>query len=394
MKKSEIIALLNGQISNFRFKDAEVYLFTFCIFLLSSPYFVWNSFSPLILVAICSLLSIKNIRINNPVNNIFFIVFVLIYFYIAFKDSQNLFGILLLLGICPIILTSEEFLKRVLTSYVFLFSITLIPSILVFLIVYLLGINLPHSYIEPLNAAKWYDYIHYPFLVQPNQTLGQILPRFCGYYDEPGVIGTLAGVILLSSGFNLKNKINIPIFIAGILSFSLAFYIMALVYGFIFLRSKYKILIAISVIGIVLLFSKNELLDDYIFSRFQYENGQFAGDNREADQDFKGWYKEFSKTSDYYVGLGGNASQIYNSGGASYKNMIVDYGLITVSTICFVFIAFAFSKFHFKKEFFIYVFIIFSVLYQRPFITMYFYMFLIFSPLVFLSKSQEKPEFV
>ncbi len=390
MNESNETSFLNADLLNSTFKDVEVYLFAFCIFLLSSPYFVWNLVSPLLLVSICSLLSFKNIKLNSPLNNIFFIVFVFFYFYIAYKDKSNLFGIIHLMGICTILLTNEEFLKKVLTSYIFIFSITLVPSILVFLIVYFLRVDLPHSDIEALNLEKWYDYVRYPFLVQPNQIIDQFLPRFCGYYDEPGVVGTIAGVILLSSGFNLRKKINIPIFIAGVLSFSFAFIIMVLVYGFIFIRSKYKIFIAIGILGIVILFSENELLDSYVFSRFQVENGQLTGDNREADEDFKGWYKEFSNTNDYYLGLGGNTSQTFNSGGASYKNMVVDYGIISVSIIGIMLIVFAFSKFRFKKEFFIYLFIAFSVLYQRPFITMYFYMFLIFSPLVFLSKPQEE----
>ena len=390
MNESNATSFVNTDVQISTFNDVEVYLFAFCIFLLSSPYFVWNLFSPLLLVSICSLLSFKNIKLSSTLNNIFFIVFVFFYFYIAYKDNSNLFGIIHLMGICTILLTNEEFLKKVLTSYIFIFSITLVPSILVFLIVYFFRVDLPHTFIEALNIEKWYDYVRYPFLVQPNQIIDQFLPRFCGYYDEPGVVGTIAGVILLSSGFNLKKRVNIPIFIAGLLSFSFAFIIMTLVYGFIFVNSKYKIFIAIGILGIVILFSENELLDSYVFSRFQVENGQLTGDNREADEDFKGWYKEFSKTNDYYLGLGGNTSQTFNSGGASYKNMVVDYGIISVSIIGIMLIAFAFSKFRFKKEFFIYLFIAFSVLYQRPFITMYFYMFLIFSPLVFLSKPQEE----
>lgn len=392
MRKSDLISVLNGGNVNLILKDLGAYIFAFCVFLLSSPYFVWNSFSPLLLVAICSILSIKNIKIINPINNLFFVIFIFIYIYIAFKDDSNLFGVIHLMGICTILLTKEEFLRKVLKNYIFLFSITLVPSILVFLLVNILKVNFPYSIIEPLNVDKLYDYIQYPFLVQPNQILDQLLPRFCGFYDEPGVVGTIAGVILLSSGFNLRKKINIPIFIAGLLSFSFAFYVMALVYGFIFVRSKYKVLIAITVFGVIILFSENELLNTYVFSRFQYENGQLAGDNREADEDFKGWYEKFSQSDKYYFGLGKNSSQIYNSGGASYKNMIVDYGVISISIICFVLIAFAYSKFRFKKEFFVYLFIVFSVLYQRPFITMYFYMFLIFSPLVFLEKSQENKE--
>lgn len=51
------------------------------------------------------------------------------------------------------------------------------------------------------------------------------IAQIFGMYDEPGVVGTIAGAILMTRQFNFKKWINIPIFIAGILSFSLFFYV-------------------------------------------------------------------------------------------------------------------------------------------------------------------------
>ena len=76
------------------------------------------------------------------------------------------------------------------------------------------GIPVPGKIIAPLNAVKTYNYIAYPFLVIPNY-LGAGLDvyfqslRFCGPFDEPGVVGTIAGLMLYIDNFNLKDKRNI-----------------------------------------------------------------------------------------------------------------------------------------------------------------------------------------
>lgn len=103
------------------------------------------------------------------------------------------------------------------------FSITLAFSIIQFILVQILGISMPAKSIQPLNKAKQASYLAYTFYVTTNQWGADILPRFFGYYDEPGVVGTLSGLILMTRKFNLKKLINIPIFIGGLLSFSLFF---------------------------------------------------------------------------------------------------------------------------------------------------------------------------
>lgn len=384
--KEELLRLMNGKISKTTLKEIEPFIFAFCIFLITPVFYLWNSINPLYFVIICTILSLKNIVLNSPKHYIFFFASILFYLYISYMDGLNIFGFSAIMCICTLLITSPAFYKNVFNKYVLIFSITLIPSLISFLLVYLVGINLPHSFIEPLNPMKSYDYISYPFLVTPNNILDLIIPRFSGYYDEPGVIGTIAGVIMICNGFDLKKKINIPIFIAGLLSFSLAFYIISIVYGYFFLSSKYKVILTSVIIGSVILLSSNEIIDEYLFSRFKIEDGKLAGNSRTADESFESQYKEFSKSDDYYFGFGNNASKYYDPDGASYKNLIFDYGIVPFVYFVGILVLLAFFEFKFSKEFFLTLFIFFSVIYQRPFITTYFYMFLVFAPVSALSK--------
>ena len=57
--------------------------------------------------------------------------------------------------------------------------------------------------------------------------------RLCGICNEPGLFGTISALVLCANGLNLKDKKNIIIFIAGILSFSVAFFIIIFAYYFI-----------------------------------------------------------------------------------------------------------------------------------------------------------------
>jgi len=381
-----IFQLIKEKDSKFNLKNLEAFIFAFCLFLLTPPFFVWHSISPLILVLICSLLSINNFNHKERFTIEFFVAFLFIYLYAAFNNQQNILSIIAILVVVTLLITSSDFLKNVFTKYIYIFSITLIPSIIFFLAINFFRIDIPHSIITPLNTFKDYSYTQYYFLVQANDPLDISRHRFFGMYDEPGVIGTISAVILLSTGFNLKRKINIPIFIAGILSFSFAFYMITLVYGFIFLRLKYKFILAIMIIGVVILFSENELLNKNIFSRFEYSNGKIAGDNRTSEK-FEKFYEKYSSSSDFYFGLGANASLEKNEGGASYKDLIVNNGIIFFILFSGLCILRAFSQIQLKKEFFIYLLILFSILYQRPFITEYFYFFLILAPVPFFSNS-------
>jgi len=378
---------VSEKIKSFERSDIKAFAFAFTLFLMTPPYFIWNKLSPLIFIAFCILLSFRYIKFNAIPKVIFAFFLLLFYVFVGFKEASNLFGYFSLIGIVSFTLLEDEFLKKVFKNYIFIFSVTMIPSIVSYLLVNIFDVNLPNEIIKPLNQFKANDYILYPFYVQQNTFIDLILPRFYAYYDEPGVVGTISGVLLMVNGFDLRKKINIPILIAGLLSFSFAFYIMMLGYFFVFVKTKYKVIGAIVIISLLPIISSNELLNSYIFSRFEInENGSFTGDNRIVNRNFEGFYDRYSKSDDFYFGLEKKASLKYNFGGASYKDLIVNYGIIPFGTFILLFILYAYNKLQFRKEFFVYLFVLWSIIYQRPFITDYYYVFLIFMPIIFLSK--------
>lgn len=377
---------IQNKIARLGSRDINAFVYAFILFLMTPPYFIWNKISPLFLIILCVIFSIRYIKFDSIPKIIFSFFLFFFFLFVGFKNESNLFGYSALIGIVLLTLIEDTFLKKIFKFYLYIYSITLIPSILSYLTVNLLGINLPYEIIEPLNLSKSYTYIQYPFYVQQNKFFDLILPRFHAYYDEPGVVGTVSGVLLMINKVDLRKKINYPVFIAGLLSFSFAFYLMMLGYFFVFAKTKYKIIGAVIILSFLPIISTNELLSSYIINRLEItEEGSLSGDNRIMNRNFEEFYERYSKSDDFYFGLEKNASSKYNFGGASYKDLIVNYGIVPFSVFILILLFYAHNKLQFKKEFFIYLFILFSIIYQRPFITDYYYMFLIFSPIIVLS---------
>lgn len=83
--------------------------------------------------------------------------------------------------------------------------------------------------------------------------------RFASIFDEPGYLGTIIGLLLLLEGFNLNNFKNIVLFIGGVFTLSLAFYIFAAL-GFVtssIYKKNFKTLLfsVIAVVVVILVLS-------------------------------------------------------------------------------------------------------------------------------------------
>lgn len=365
----------------------EVWLYTLCLLLLTHPYFIWNRVSDLIILFVCVIISlgqISNIRDSKGAA----ILLTGLYFILAFNSNVNVFGFIALISIPVIFYIKKSFLIKVFNTYLFIFSITIIPSLFTFLLI-ILGVDFSYNIIEPLNSLKEYNYAQYPFLVIP-QNPNIVFPRFCGYYDEPGVVGTIAGVLLIAKRFNIKAKLNIPIFLAGLLSFSLYFYLLLIINIIIFEKTKFKIIATLLLLLTVSYTYNNEILYELLFKRLNYEEGAFMGNNRSVEY-FDTWYESFRYTNNYYWGIGDNTNLKYNLGGASYKDIIVNFGIIYFITYMGAFCLFGLNLLRFSKQYLIYLVILFSVIYQRPFITSLFYIFLIFVPIYILNEEKTSP---
>ena len=366
----------------------EVWGYAISIFLLSMPYFMWHTPFPLapFLLLFCLLLSFNHLKVSSqiviPLLGIF-----LLYAIVLFRAGYTIYGIGSTLLILPIFLLDKKFLSDVFVAYSILFSVTIIPSIIVYALIVFFGLEFQSNIISPLNISKIGDYLQYPFLVVFRDSWN-ISPRFYGYYDEPGVVGTISGVLLIINKFNFKNKFNIPIFIAGVFSISFYFFVICAIYIIIYAKTIYKVVAIALCTFLVSIFYSNEILYSTIFKRFEIIDGSFVGDNR-IDYYSSVWYEKFQNSSDYLFGVGGYSNWRENYHGASYKELIINYGLIFFILYVVFFLLLSFKLIKKPKEFSIYVLILLSILYQRPFIDDMLYVFLLYASIFVLSRQSK-----
>ncbi len=341
-------------------------LFSLCLFILSKPYFVWDAptFNKLILILLI-FMALINIRLPSQADlfPIFFFVFYVI--YEANSNSSNLNGYISKFSIIFILLMRIDKSLYYLKYFKYLCSISLFLSLFVYVLIVLFDFTLPYNSISPLNLGKGLKYVQYPFLVSEGPLGFRYLNiRFCGMFDEPGVVGSIAVIFLLIDKYSLKSKQNIVIFIAGILSFSFYFYLCSIVYLLykMTFSNRLKLIIFLS---LLYFFTKDqEIVSFLIWDRFTIEDGRLKGDNRSsALLDSK--YSDFIHSDDLFTGRGLTYALDYGVGTASYKLIIISYGLIFSVSVCIAFMSY--SYFHIKR--FKYViafwFLFFSMIFQR-----------------------------
>jgi len=131
-------------------------------------------------------------------------------------------------------------------------------------------------------------YVIYPFYVveYPNFSYFDITEvwRFRSVFDEPGYLGTLAFFLLYIDSFDFSKKYNFLIFLCGLFTFSMAYYILCMIYYMLY--SKEKIALILFSVMIILIFGyiyynvNPEIMNRFI-SRFEISNTyEFAGDSR------------------------------------------------------------------------------------------------------------------
>lgn len=352
---------------------------SFGLFLLIPPYFAWK-LPTIVGMLLVFLFSLRHFKVGEKGCVYSILLFILLAIF-YFSGKITFLSTLIALMLLSMLFIKRQFLFSVYEAFVKIFSITMIPSICEFVLYLVSGDGFAGvKTIMPLNDLKDYSYRAYLFFVLPNTY--SFFPRFCSYFDEPGVVGTISSILLAISGYKLQNRKNLIIFIAGLLSFSLYFFIFSIFFIVCFYENKrlrkYTSIFSIIILSLIFVYIKNiesPIIQYYVADRLKVdENKGFSGNNRETEQ-FSLWFKEFRKSPDYYFGLGRDARDKYglNVGGASYKDLIVSYGIIGFILLFILFSLWA-QKNYRHKELLIFLFIFSSLLYQRPFI---------FSPLYF-----------
>lgn len=245
----------------------------------------------------------------------------------VFVDHSGIVTVLNFLAFAFIPIIRQDLIFEAYKSFrkIFVFFLTL--SIINY-ILYLMGLDVGGQAIAPLNKLKEHDYMMYPFLVTP---LGISSSRFFSIYDEPGMIGNIAGMVLIAERMDFSKRGNLIIIVGGLFSLSFYFY-GALIIGVILFSKKIKkkwMYIAI-LMGFVILTYNNDFFYNTIWHRFEFDatEGKLVGDNRN-DKVVDNAFDSILGTSLFYTGMGAVMTEEY-SGSASLKLIILKHGFIFV----------------------------------------------------------------
>ena len=319
-----------------------------------------------------------------------FLVLVLcdLYFYRNYLATGiNYAGIAILL---PLFITFITFLHENGKKEIFLlfkkyFAIVMLPSIFIWGLL-ILGIEIPYINILPNSNIKiiggqiYRCYLGISIILTGvNNSLP--VDRLCGIFDEPGVVGTISALLLIADGISLKKFKKwdqLTILIAGILSFSTAFYIMIGLSIFCKILSL-KLELAIVTLPLLILsyvifinmpitFAPLERVQNAIM----IENGKLKGDNRESVSANMGIDNIIKHNKlKLLVGAGHltSANDPLLAGSWSFRIFVYDRGVLSTLIYflqIFIMINLLRMKLKFNADQKILIFIFLLSLYQRP----------------------------
>ena len=225
----------------------------------------------------------------------------------------------------------KEIAEKSLTKICKVFAGFLIISILFFFL-HFIGVNLPNMSVERGN----YSYTNFFFFLLDDRELWNILiPRFNSVFLEPGHMGTTIIMLLATQIGKWKKWYNVVLFVALLISFSLAAYCLGVMLLFLrlwMLRRKIvlKVLGLVSFLGIIVggSFVYNDgdnMLNNLIVMRLEVSDtgDDFKGNNR-VSEDFEKEFESFLGSSDI---LFGREMDYEGWGNSGYRVYIYDYGM-------------------------------------------------------------------
>lgn len=365
----------------------EAWLCAILIFIISYPKWFW--IDPIIVRTIlpfCILIiSSSQLRIRSGswmmLAYAFQFIFILIF---SITNQSNLVGIgfafVSAISFIPLFFCKPEFWKQITDKFILILAILLIPSIIEYLLATFFDINSQFSLIGECPSNPDRDYMGGLFNVYLSQSFNLLgINRFYAFYDEPGVLGNIIMVLLYIQKFDLKKWYNIVFLVAGLLTFSLAFYFAVIAYYLIFGKMRTKIaFFAVSAL-LVAVFYSNQDIYELVFKRMEFENGSLAGYNRE-NVDFAYWITTIPIEDYLFIGLG-SAKTVY---AASWKWVFALLGIIPCLMYLLSIEMNAIRLLGLSKNALICLILIVVIWIQRPFIYSFFYVFLLIIPQYYL----------
>lgn len=373
-------------------EKARIWLAAGLLFLLTSPMWVWGInqlfmafFS--IMIFLVSFPKIKLAKSSKWMSFAFFLQIIFLWVAIV-TEKTNLNGFIVLfmtiLAYSTIFLCEKEYWKLVIDKFVIILAILLIPSLIEYVLISFLGVNIPYHYITecPVNPERDYYIYNFNAYLVDNILLDRV--RFFGFFDEPGVVGNVMMVLLFVQKFNFRKWHNIVLLLAGVFSFSLTFFFALMAYYLIVGGIKTKLSFIILAVVLVALFYDNPIVEDLIFSRMAIEDGQLAGYNREG-ADFDSWFSHRTVSEYFFWGYSGNVEYA-----ASWKWALVRWGIVPCFLYVFsIFLSAVQSRLH-LRDLALVLIILVIIFIQRPFFMNFLYAFIFVVPHLYLSANQNQ----
>lgn len=282
-----------------------------------------------------------------------------------------------------------------------IFAIMVAPGAIYYITTVILNIHIPYSVLESDHISKYQMGIYYelrPFGLIARNRWQAMLPRYCGVFDEPGVVGTLAALYYSAIIHRKDMKVwKIVLLIEGLFSFSLAFYLLIVVVycirlvqsGFVKLIIGFSLLLFAGVLFFSVDFQSEQLRN--IQKRFDFSSGVLFKDNRTSasfDEAYEG-FNDSDNLRELVFGYGFNyvESQENMASSYSYKMLILNHGYLGVLLYVGFFILYVIliKRPNEKNVCFIVAFL--TSIYQRPYVMSQQYILLFLTALAFTTET-------
>lgn len=335
------------------------------VFIRTMPVYFWtveNTIRPICAILVM-MICVLNISKEEGTKWIFAFLAASYIWAVVFVDHSGIITLLNFMTFAVIPITRKEVILEAYKALRSILVVLLVLSILVY-VLWLFDLAGYGEIIDPLNGLKTHKYLKYPFMVT---SFDEESRRFRAVFDEPGFLGTICGLILVSEQMNLKKFGNWVFLVAGLLSLSFYFYV-AIIIGFVLFSTKlrFRWLIIPTFVAFFVLTYNNSYMYQTVWSRFEWdaEEEAFAGDNRSAG-DLSSHYESIVGTKAFFTGEGTAVAKEYINS-ASLKLIIVKHGFIFVFLNLMGFAILSFREIR-NKLLWISFFIFFVLtLYQRP----------------------------
>lgn len=293
---------------------------------------------------------------------IFYYILLVLHTYGGYQGSY----IHELFSIGCFLLMSREMKIRVFSYFYKIILFSCVISIFVY-IAYMLHLPIGFSRHPFYNDGVQSSY-YQKWLIFAVMDSGYSIPRLCGIFNEPGGLGTVCGLLFAATFKFSSRREKIILVITILLSMSLAGVLLLFIYLIIYLaqRNWKNAVVAVGLFVFLLMIPKIDWGNSDINAfaqRFAFTASGLAGDNRTRSQ-FDVEFTQLLHSNEVFFGKG--AAYTAESGTASYKNYIVQFGVIGFGIYILLWINSALSVAKMNKECLILLLVFLVSIYQRP----------------------------